>query len=293
MIKFLDIVLCLLVALSIGSYFGKEYINNHLDEHYAYNTKYWGPTDAPEHSIESDKDVDFTFVVNYYSNSDNSGVELYEIKVNYYTDYQLQDIYSLGLQIVNPSEMEFTISMDKMETTIFPWVNDNYYHSYHVKYGSAQKAYFNTDDGVSFKATTTFNERNVPYIIRIDGKPYSFDFNKQNTYLYNTSIWGKKTYVNYTSNFDYFLYKVYKATTDITDGTGVYKNMKLELDDVFNMYEYNKLTGKFDILSTFGYDVSYVSFKVNYYETGAKRHEHSLFNQIGSDPAGGVIWENQ
>lgn len=215
---------------------------------------------------------------------------MFELKLNYFTDYKFQDVYSLGTQIVNPSEMECKLKEVKVDDDFFGDIN--YYYEYKINYNNSDIANFQTDDGVSFKSTTSFNERGVPYIIKIDGKPYAFDFEKTiSTEKIAQFLW-RSNYKHYTSNFDYFLYKVYDSTTHITDGDGVYKNLKLELTDIFRLYEYNAISGKFDILSTYGYDVNYVSFKVNYYSRGAQTHEDSLFNQIGEESAGGVIWEN-
>ena len=61
----IDVIICVLVFLSVASYFGKKSILENMDDHFAYNTKYWGPTDAPDASVEVDPDVAFTFVVNY------------------------------------------------------------------------------------------------------------------------------------------------------------------------------------------------------------------------------------
>lgn len=279
------------MILSVASYFASEWIKKNWDKHFTYTTNFWGQTEAPDESVEADPDTAFTFVVNYYANKDGSGAELYELKLNYYTDYLLQDVYSLGLQIVNPGELKLGITQYHSEDN--PFGDYHAYYKYYLNYGSAEVAYFNTDDGYSFDSVTTFNERNVPYIIKIDDKPFAFDFDKTiSTEKIGQFLW-RGSYRHYTSNFDYFLYRIYDSTTHLTAGEGIYKNLTLELTDVFNIYEYNSATGKFDILSSeFGYDVEYISFKINYYERGALRHEDSLFNQIGKETAGGVIWGN-
>ena len=288
--KFVNVTLAILLLVTVISYFGAKWIEDHHEEHFAYKTNYWGNNDAPDESIEADADTDFTFVINYYANEDNSGAEMFELKVNYHTDYLFQDVYSLGIQVLNPSEMDLTVECERVDDN--PFGDYNAYFKYVVDYSDTSRAYFQTDDGVAFKAQTTFNEKNEPYIIKIDNKPYAFDFNKEyELEKFGQFLW-RSSYRHYSSSFNYFLYKVFDATSHITDGEGVYKNLKLELADVFNFYEYNSVTGKFDIQSTFGYDVNYVSFKVNYYNRGARVHEDSFFKQIGSEPAGGVIWKN-
>lgn len=288
--KFLQGSIIVLLVITVLSYFGVQWIEDHHEEHFAYLTNYWGNNNAPDDSINADADTDFTFVINYYANEDNSGAEMFELKVNYYTDYLFQDIYSLGVQVINPNEMDLTIKREGEDNPVFG--DYHAYYKYDVNYSDTSRTYFQTDDGVSFKAQTTFNEKEEPYIIKIDDKPYAFDFNKEfEAEKYSQFLW-RGSYRHYSSSFSYFLYKVYDATSHIVDGDGVYKNLKLELADVFNFYEYNPVTGKFDIQSTFGYDVNYVSFKINYHSRGAKVHEDSLFNQIGSETPGGVIWKN-
>ena len=290
--KTFNIILIVLCVISVACYFFADWIKNNYQDHFTYQTNFFGQnTKAPDSSIEADADTAFTFVVNYYANEDGSGIEMYELRLNYYTDYKFQDVYSLGVQILNPNNMKFNANLDKIDN---PLIGDsNLYFSYTVDFKETEVSYYNTDDGVSFDATETFNSRNVPYIINIEDKPYAFNFNKENTELKSTNWYGKKTYENFTSNFDYFLYKIYDSTTHITDGDGIYKNLKLELNDVFNLYEYNSTTGKFDILNTmFGYDVDYVSFKVNYHKRGAMTHSDSMFKQIGDYANGGVIWKN-
>ena len=84
--KFFYGLLITLVIVSVVSYFGAKWINEHWDEHFTLNTIFFGNNDAPDDSVQVDPDTQFTFTVNYYANKDNSGVEMYELKVSYYTD---------------------------------------------------------------------------------------------------------------------------------------------------------------------------------------------------------------
>lgn len=289
--KTIDIILIILCFLSVCSYFYADWIRGNKQYHFAYHTYFWGQNDAPDSSVEVDPDTNFTFVVNYYANEDNSGIEMFEIKLNYFTDYQFQDVYSLGIQILNPSNsMKFGLRKDKTDDQFFG--DYHVYYSYDVKLDKKQVSYFNTDDGVSFDSTETFNSREIPYIIKIDGKPYAFDFNKMLTIEKTNQFLWRSMYDHYSSTFGYFLYRVFDSTTEITDGEGIYEYLTLELNDVFNIYEYNQITGKFDILTTYGYDVNYISFKINYHKRGAMTHEDSLFNKITGQGNGGVIWGN-
>ena len=156
--KFVNVTLAILLLVTVISYFGAKWIEDHHEEHFAYKTNYWGNNDAPDESIEADADTDFTFVINYYANEDNSGAEMFELKVNYYTDYLFQDVYSLGIQVLNPSEMDLKVECERVDDN--PFGDYNAYFKYVVDYSNTSRAYFQTDDGVAFKAQTTFNEKN-------------------------------------------------------------------------------------------------------------------------------------
>ena len=91
------------------------------------------------------------------------------------------------------------------------------------------------------------------------------------------------------SNFEYFTYQAYMVAISLPK-EGVYTDLTLKLDNIFQLYEYNTISGKFDIQSTFGQINDYVSFKFNYYDRGAMTHEDSVYNVIGTNGVGGVIW---
>lgn len=293
--KFFNGLVIVLVIISILSYFGAGWIRENWSEHYAIKTFHFGYNDVTGDEFEEDNDVQFTFTINYYANKDNTGVEMYELKVSYFKDINLNEVYSLGVQVINPKELTYRFSeYDEKVKGPFGWIGVGDYHTYYnyeLIYNDAEVTYFNSDDGLSYVSTNTLEDREEPYIIKIEDKAYAFDFEKE---ALMSTFHGITTGYNYfTSSFAYFFYKVYVSSTNITKGTGKYENLTLEINDVFNFYEYNSLTGKFDIQKTdWGYDISYMGIKVNYYTRGAKMHEDSLYGQIGRETAGGVIWKN-
>ena len=262
-------------------------IKNNEDKHFTIDSYYWGQNDnVLGEQLHADPDVKYTFVINYYQNIDNSGAEMFELKLNYFTDYQLTNVYSLGMQIQNPSKL----TLEETHTKEHPSLGHyNHYYDYSINYNGINVQYFNTDDGINYKAATTFNEKRVPYIIGIDDKPYAFDFEYITEILKESSLFATGYHYN-RSSFDYFLYRIIDSTSNIVGGTGTYVNLEAEFEDVFRFFQYNASTGKFDILSEKEYSEHIVSFKVNYFERGAKVHEDSLFGQIGTNTNGGVIW---
>ena len=287
--KVFDGILVLLIILSIAALCGAEWINNNKDKHFSYNTTYLENSDVPDDSVAVDQKTKFAFNLKYFANHDNSGAEMLELNITYYTDINLQDVYSLGIQIINPGDLKLNIIDVKSDDSFSEY---NAYYSYAFKYNNAKVAFFQTDDGVSFKSTTTFNERQEPFILKIDEKPYAFDFEKQfKTEKFMQFLW-KNGYRHYVSSFDYFLYMIYDSTSKIVDGQGIYTNLKAELNNVFNIYEYNENSGKFDLLTNYGYSATYVPLHITYFDRGAMTHEDSMFGRIGHSTPGGVIWAN-
>ena len=238
-------------------------------------------TQVSEEDKELDPDTVYTFVVDYYPNTDNSGAEALEIKLTSYVDYQFQ-----GIQIINPSNLNLTFEKYDRELNIFEGETLHYKYTYE---NLDIASYFNSVDRISFKATNELTSENDGlYIIDIEGKPYAFNFNAE-TLAHESSflMFQYKSYVH--SNFDYFLSKVYETAKSFPTGK-TYTDLPLKLNDVFKLYEYNSLTGKFDIQSTFGQIDDYVSFKFNIYNRGIMTHEDSMFGMIGTNGNGGVQW---
>lgn len=237
-----------------------------------------------------DTDVkNYIFELKYFENQDKLGKEMFEIKLTAYTGINKNKVYSYGIQILNPSNMNISKEYVSFKVNLPQWYDDEYYE-YSVDYSGTQVTYFNSDETVSYTATTALNANNYPYVIDIDSTLYAIDFNKQvlEDTTYNAVGYAYNKYV--TSDFNYFVYKMYSAMSTLTTGEGVYSNLNINLNDVFNIYEYNVLTGKFDKLSTFGYSAEFMGVKITYVERGAKIHTDSMFNQIGKTQKGGVIY---
>lgn len=282
--KFLTTLLVIICIGIIALDCYAVYVYKNRDKHFPLISNYWGyDENSPKHDVKADPDISFTFCINYYENANKNGYEMFEIKLNYYTDYLLRDKYSLGIQIINPSLIEFKSGLSESYLTLQGWQD---YYKYYLIQNDANVYYFNTDDGLNFNTTNAFNTKNVPYIINIDNKPFAFDFNKE-TITEKYVILRHNHY--FMSNFNYFLYKTMFATTHITEKNKTYQNLTLEFEDVFNISEYNSESKKFDKQSTYGYSVDYINFKVNYYERGATTHKDSFFGRIGEED-GGVIY---
>lgn len=243
-------------------------------------------TNISQLSTESKNHV---FELKYFENSDGSGAEMFEIKLTAFTGINMNKTYCYGIQIINPKFM--ACNLEHPGNSFHIWSGSyNINAKYVVDFSESEVAFFNADDNVAYKATTALNTNNYPYVIDIDGVPYAFDFNKN--YLAETfNDWlGIANNYYYESNFEYFVFKLFSSMSKLTTGEGVYSNLNVGLNDVFNIYEYNQLTGKFDKLTTLGYSAEYIGIKLTYIERGARVHSDSMFNHIGDSQTGGVIY---
>ena len=234
----------------------------------------------------------YIFEMQYFENSDKSGIEMFELKISAYTGINKNKVYSYGVQLVSPKDITYTFKQIDDDFNILGWRNFDYL-TYVFDFGDTQITYFNTDsngDTASYAATVALNENNNPYVIDIDSKMYAFDFNKAYLYSQDKSFFGLDQRKYYVSNFEYFLYKMYNSMSNISQGQGVYDNLNVGLNDVFNIYEYNDATGKFDILTELGYSAEFMGVKITYIERGARMHSDSMFGQIGKIQQGGVIY---
>ena len=131
-------------------------------------------------------------------------------------------------------------------------------------------SYFNSSDGINFGATSKLENDDSLYIIDIEGKPYATSQDEK----------CPQVFYKTTSDFNYFIYQIF-GTVKSMQKPGTYVNLPLKFDEIFRIYEYNDITGKFDMQTTlFGQIDNYFKFKFNYYERGATQHEDSLFNAI-------------
>lgn len=287
------IVLCLGALVLDGLYF---YYKSIEYEVYAQQTIHSGGTLKTDKNADKNN-TDFVLEFVYYANKDKSGAEMLEFQLKCFSGVNCDSVAGYGMQIINPANMSCSLVYDKDTSHIENIIGTRVdrYWLYNVQYGSSNVSYFNTDDFVSFAAVTALNEEAHPYIIKIEDKPYSFDFNFDDCYLEKEILWGlSHSYYHYVSTFDFFIYKTYTAILDLhnKDGKteGVYKNLTMEYANVFNFY--SEKNGRFQELSNYTYSSKYMDLKVTYIDRGAKVHTDSKFGKIyvNKDKTEGVIY---
>lgn len=286
--KIIDIVLTLVFIFAVGIDVVAIYYNSIEDEVYAQQTIHAGGTISKNENADPD-DERFVLEFVYYANKDNSGAEMLEFKLNCFSGINADYIYGYGVQIVNPSQMAIeskpNSSRNYTEHSGLMYMTNHYYFDISVNYCSSIVSYYNTDDFVSYSATTSIADEAHPYIVDIDGKLYSFDFNYDNVQLHSSTFIGA-SYYHFVSTFDYFLCKSYNAiknlhNNDDSSTQGVYKNLTFEYADVFNFYAENN--GRFDELTDFTYSSNFMDCKVTYVDRGAGVHTDSMFGVIKTE----------
>lgn len=286
MTKFINTIFAISCILCIASIFGYSWILNNGDKHIPIIANMFGNnTQVSDEDVNLDPDVKYTWVIKYFRNADNSGAEMFEIKQITYTDYLLSNVYSSGVQIVNPRSM--SINTEKYYNDFVLFTYENVMFKYVLGH-NGETSYFNAVDGINFKATDKLTSLNDDlYIIDIDGKPYAFNYFKQTKFEEHYRWWVPVRYY-VDSNFDYFTYQLYGTAKSLKQG--IYNNLPMKFTDVFNLYEYNSTTGKFDKQTEMAQIDDYVSFRFYVYDRGAMTHSDSLFGQIGETAPGGVIY---
>lgn len=282
--KFFTGLIIVLVLVSLAGDFGYYWIKKNAYKHPTVQTTNFS-------TLKDTNVKTYIFEMTYYANSDNSGVEMFEIKLNCYTGINKNKIHSYGVQLVNPKNIKNTFNVVKTEGVGFIGLGGtNQYWKYNYDYSNCELTYFNSDDATSYNATVALNERKTPYIVDIGGQLYAFTFNAKSFMRLDRSWISWKYYQYLQSDFDYFLNTMYSSMSNITTGTGVYENLNINVDNVFVIYSYNETTKKFDIQTELGYSAEYMGVRIKYVERGARVHEDSMFNKIGSSTKGGVIY---
>lgn len=280
--KFWRGLIVVLVFVALAFDIGYILILTSGDKHKAYRTTYVS-------TLENLPERPFVFEFKYFP-KDNLGPEMLEAKITAYTDYLMQDKFVYGIQILNPSAMSLTEEHVRSDIRFFQGYSIIDY-KYHISNSFCDIVYFNSDDFVSYEATTALNKNNTPYLIDFGGTVYAMNFDKRVKSRTDYTGINYRKEVYYTSNFEYFIFKMYDAIKSIVTGPGIYENLDFQLNDIFNFYSYNSFTGKFDMLSDMVFNSDFIGIKLTIQDRSVRLHEDSMFGRVGStNKEGGVIF---
>ena len=215
---------------------------------------------------------------NYYSNDKENGVQLQELKYNYFTGYGLteSEYRSTGMQFIGDFRT-YTSEVQK-ESEANEKVLSEFY-------------YYDTTNGINWSgfkgqygSVSTVLNRNQQFIIKIDNRPFSIQLDgKYDTY---GRLWGflwtvkqSTTYFDYGDVFD----AVFSAIKSNDKGYGDYY-ITLDLSQYFSIREYDSDSGKFKDDDVTDIIKNYAVLKFHYDENGARNSTQSIFGSIECNP---------
>ncbi len=251
--------------------------------------------------------------VSYYSNNKKNGIELQELRLDYFTDYTLtSDRYrSSGMQYVgNYQGTPFnTYDGSKSVRISNPFKRDN-----HVYYGrddeSVNKAneyvdnaftYYDSANGISFNGVTNSNgsiatefKRSTDFIVKIGGRAFSVSLDKyydqdignvRNLLGIGWKVGDKfnRYYYTYGSLFQTCM----QAVRTNSAGYGDYY-ITVDLSNFFSIKEYDMDSGKFKVDNVTDVIKTYSVLKFHYDENGCVNANQSMFKQIHGDKTYGL-----
>lgn len=207
----------------------------------------------------------------------NSYNNLFEVKFNYYADYNSTDVISSGVQILNFKDLKSgTYNTQSFPANMF--VSTNYF-SYMAgtngkeNYNSKNLCFYEESDNISYKAINSTLEEFGCFKIEIDGTSYALQLGRTKT----TNITYFPTHITQEkSSFSRIIQKMYEIYHDgIQDAGEHYQTFKFQ--DYFDVYKfdgkkYEKVEA--DIFDTYFY------VKVTNYNEDAKTAKDSIFGQV-------------
>lgn len=280
---------------------GVNYIDNQVGLDIEDKIKYEDITEEEKQELEDRYFIE----VNYYSNSKENGIELQELKLNYFTDYKLlsNGYRSTGMQYLGNYQGKPLDTWDGNSEVKFQVFGDKnrYYgtsdESVRIanNYVDSSFYYYDSINGISFNGVTNKNgsiatelKRSTGFIVKIGGKPYEIKLDKyfdkdvgdvRNIFGIGWKVAEKynRYYYTYGSLFQSCL----QATKIQSAGDGTYY-VTVDLSNFFSIRAFDQETGKYksddvtDIIKT------YSVMKFTYHENGARNSTQSMFGIIAN-----------
>lgn len=244
--------------------------------------------------------------VNYYSNDKNNGIMLQELKINYFTDFNLlsSGYRSSGMQYIGDyqglpldtwdgnSELKFQVFGDK----------NRYYgtseESVKIANDYVDKSfnYYDFTNGINWNGITNNNgsiatelKRTTEFIIKIDDRAFSIKLDKyfdkdigdvRNIFGIGWKV-GEK-YNRYYYTFGSLFQSCMQAVRTNSAGYGDYY-ITVDLSSLFSIKEYDLETKKFKEDNVTDIIKNYAVLKFHYDENGARNSSQSMFGIIDNN----------
>ena len=212
----------------------------------------------------------YFLTANYYDNSNENGIELQELRFDYFTDYTLtSDKYrSTGMQYIGDYKFNITNVNSREEAN--KWVSPDF-------------VYYDTTNGVTWsseKLNTQLNRENQ-FIIKIDNKPYAICLDKTIEVYERFLFWDIHTgtyYMTYAELFE----NIFTILKTNSLGYGDYY-VTVDLSEFFTIKAYDVETGKYSLDDVTDIIKNYSVLKFHYEPNGVKQASQSLFGRINGD----------
>ena len=312
-------VISVCVSLAFGYYhyfvdditIGINYIDNQVGLDIEDKLKVEDLTEEEKNKLEDRYFIE----VNYFTNSKNNGIELQELKFNYFTDYNLlsSGYRSTGMQYIGNykglpldtwdgnSELKFQVFGNK----------DRYYGTSEdsVKiannYVDTNFYYYDSANGINFNGITNENgsiatelKRSTGFIVKVDGRPFEVKLDKyfdkdvgdvRNIFGIGWKVGEKynRYYYTYGSLFQSCL----QATKIQSAGNGTYY-VTVDLSNFFSIREYDTETGHFKKDDVTDVIKNYAVMKFTVDENGAKNSTQSMFGIIANSSKYDIVDDN-
>lgn len=250
--------------------------------------------------------------INYYSNKNNNGLEMLDVKFNYLLDETKTNLYSQGFQILpcaDSSTIDLTPSygqpggvqeVEKVEN----WpVRDIYYNRiYNKMYFENAKVinYMSYDDYETPMLSTNPINADTMFKIEIGEDIYGIKFRGDQVigedlyYLTDSDekikltgfLWVETSHIrHYTAcNAEFLISLLYDAVTALDYAEN--QSTVVEFGDMFDYYKYDaekqiySETRETETAKVIGDVKSYYSVKINTYADGVQKASDSLFNCV-------------
>jgi len=211
-----------------------------------------------------------------YDNADGSGIQLLDIKLNYYSDFNATNVVASGIQIIGGTK---NLKSDRPSEITKIFVSRREYDNFIAgevgkqNYNNQKLCFYEANDKLSYAGVNNKFDNFGLIRVEIEGKIYALKFGKEISA--NTPLWMRESYVSSLSLFAKQLEEIVMSMPVGQD------EQTIKFEDMFEIWEFNNKTKEFDLV-TEGIDLvtSYLYIDFTHYTTGAKTAQDSVFGQI-------------
>ena len=299
---------CISLALGYYHYFVKDITIgvNYIDNQVGLDIEDIKNSDDLSEEEKNELEDRYFLEVNYFSNDKNNGIMLQELKLNYFTDYDLLSTgyRSSGMQYLGDYQGLPLDTWDGNSEVSFIKIgsNDRYYGTSDAcvkianDYVDKSFNYYDFTNGIHWDGVTNNNgsiatelKRTTEFIIKIGGKPYAIRLNKyfdkdvgdvRNIFGIGWKV-GEK-YNRYYYTYGSLFQSCMQAVRTNSARYGDYY-ITVDLSGLFSIREYDPETKKFKTDDVTDIIKTYSVLKFHYDENGAKNSTQSMFGIIDNN----------